>query len=153
MQTKYINEMLDIPELQIQQIMRMNADEIHIKASPVAPKQRCPICRSAEYVTRKGSNDTRTVRHLSVFEKIVYLWVPSIRMQCSQCNVGFVWVYDFVGPKRRYSNLFQPQHIAPLCNKHPSVPCNGCTTRRFLWKVNVFSNRRGNRRKQTKAWF
>jgi transposase len=107
MQTKYINEMLDIPELQIQQIMRMNADEIHIEASPVAPKQCCPICRSAEYVTRKGSNDTRTVRHLSVFEKIVYLLVPTIRMQCSQCNVGFVWVYDFVGPKRRYSNLFR----------------------------------------------
>lgn len=44
---------------------------------------------------------------LSVFEKIVYLLVPSIRMQCSLCNVAFVWVYDFVGPKRRYSNLFR----------------------------------------------
>ncbi|MEC0094418.1 transposase family protein [Paenibacillus macquariensis] len=107
MQTQYINEILNIPELQVQQILRKCADEIHIEASPVAHKQCCPICRSDEYVTRKGYNDTRTVRHLYVFEKIVYLLVPAIRMACSQCGVGFVWTYDFVGPKKRYSNLFR----------------------------------------------
>jgi transposase len=55
----------------------------------------------------KGSNEPRTVRHTPAFEKKVYLLVPTIRMHCTQCDAGFVWIYDFVGSKRRYSNLFR----------------------------------------------
>ncbi|OMF26761.1 ISL3 family transposase [Paenibacillus sp. FSL H8-0548] len=107
MQIQYINEMLDIPELQIKQIVRISADEIHIEVTPIAQKQCCSICRSDEYVIRKGSNDIRSVRHTPAFGKKVYLLVPSIRLACNQCDVGFVWVYEFVGTKRQYSNLFR----------------------------------------------
>ncbi|MCY9669235.1 ISL3 family transposase, partial [Paenibacillus alginolyticus] len=69
MQIQYISEMLNIPELQIHQILPMNADEIQIEAVPMASKQCCPICLSDEAVTLKGSNGLRTVRHLPAFEK------------------------------------------------------------------------------------
>lgn len=109
MQNQYINKILDIPELQIQQIMWMGTNEIHIAVTPTTSKQSCPICKSDEHVILKGSNDTRSIRHLPAFEKKVYLLVPTIRMQRTHCNAGFVWIYDFVGPKRRYSNLFRAQ--------------------------------------------
>ncbi|MDQ8737159.1 transposase family protein [Paenibacillus sp. LHD-38] len=111
MQIQYINEMLNIPELTIHQILLMSADEIHIEVKPLAPKQCCPVCHSDEFVTLKGRNGMRTVRHLPAFEKNVYLLVPSIRMHCSQCHLGFVWVYDFVGAKRRYSKLFRERTV------------------------------------------
>ncbi|WP_240422249.1 transposase family protein, partial [Paenibacillus periandrae] len=77
----------------------------------MASKQGCPICRSDETVSLKGSNGLRTVRHLPAFEKKVILLVPSTRMHCSQCEVGFVWMYEFVGPKRRYSHLFRERAV------------------------------------------
>lgn len=107
MQTHYINEMLDIPELKIRQILPMSTDEVHIELTPVAQKQCCPICRSDEFVILKGSNGVRKVRHLPVFEKKVYLLLSAIRMLCSKCEAGFVWDYSCVGPKKRYSNLFR----------------------------------------------
>ncbi len=107
MHTQYINELLDIPELKIHQILSINHDEFHIEALPLSDKQCCPICKSDQNVIRKGSNNMRTVRHLPVFEKKTYLHVPSIRMCCIACEVGFVWVYEFVGPKQRYSKLFR----------------------------------------------
>jgi hypothetical protein len=69
MQNQYINEMLDIPELEIRQILPMSAEELHIEVTPVAEKQCCPICRSDEFVILKGSNGMRKVRHLPAFEK------------------------------------------------------------------------------------
>lgn len=111
MQTQYINEMLNIPEVTIRQIISMNDDEVHIEVTPVAQKQCCPICRTDEFVTRKGSNHLRTVRHLPVFEKKTYLLAPAIRMKCKQCEAGFVWAYRFVGPKKRYSNLYQERAV------------------------------------------
>ena len=69
MQTQYINELLNLPELKIQQILSIDADELHIEAQPLDDKQCCPCCRSDQNVIRKGSNDMRTVRHLCVFEK------------------------------------------------------------------------------------
>jgi len=111
MQIQYINEMLDIPELQIHQILPMNADEIHIEVVPVAKKQCCPICRSDEFVTLKGSNEPRTIRHTPAFEKKVHLLVPTIRMHCTKCEAGFVWMYEFVEPKRRYSNRFRERTV------------------------------------------
>lgn len=73
MQTQYINEMLNLPELRIHQILSIESDELHIEALPLSDRQCCPCCGSDQEVFRKGSNDMRTVRHLSVFEKKTYL--------------------------------------------------------------------------------
>jgi hypothetical protein len=43
MQNQYIKEMLDLPELQINQILSIGVDEIHIETTPVAHKQSCPL--------------------------------------------------------------------------------------------------------------
>ncbi|SCW66082.1 Transposase [Paenibacillus tianmuensis] len=107
MQTQYINEMLNLPELKINQVLSINADELHIEAEPLCDKQCCPCCGSDQAVIRKGSNNIRIVRHLSVFEKKTYLHVPSTRLLCTRCKAGFVWMYEFVGPKQRYSRLFR----------------------------------------------
>jgi transposase len=106
MQNPYIKEMLDLPELQVNQILSMDVDEIHIETTPVVHKQGCPLCQSDEFVIRKGTNTPRPA-----FGKKVYLVVPTIRMNCSSCEAGFVWTYAFVGPKRRYSQLFR-EHAA-----------------------------------------
>lgn len=111
MQIQYISEMLNIPELQIRQFLSVSADEIQIEAVPVCSKQCCPICQSDEAVMLKGSNGIRSVRHLPAFEKKVVLLVPSIRMYCSHCEAGFVWMYEFVGAKRRYSHLFRERAV------------------------------------------
>lgn len=111
MQTQYINEMLDLPELKIRQILSIDASEVHIEAVPLGDKQCCPCCGSDQDVIRKGKNDTRRVRHLSVFEKKTYLHVPSIRMYCTRCEAGFVWAYEFVGPKQRYSRCFRSRTV------------------------------------------
>jgi len=111
MQTQYINEMLDLPELTITRILSIDADELHIEALPLGDKQCCPCCGSDQDVIRKGANDRRIVRHLSVFEKQTYLHVPSIRMYCTRCEAGFVWAYEFVGPKQRYSRLFRSRTV------------------------------------------
>ncbi|WP_232229132.1 transposase family protein, partial [Paenibacillus zanthoxyli] len=55
---------------------------------------------------RDGRNKPRKIRHLNLFGKKSYLYVPSLRLACSRCRVGFVWTYEFVGPKERYSRLF-----------------------------------------------
>ncbi|WP_420832577.1 transposase, partial [Paenibacillus periandrae] len=110
MQIQYISEMLNIPELQIR-FLSMNVDDIQIEAVPMDSKQCCPICQSDEAVMLKGSNGIRCVRHLPAFEKKVVLLVPSIRMFCSNCEAGFVWMYAFVGPKRRYSHLFRERAV------------------------------------------
>lgn len=107
MQTQYINELLNIPELKIHERLSIHNDEFHIEAVPLDNKQICPCCASDQGVIRKGSNGKRTVRHLSVFEKQTFLHVPAIRLYCTHCEAGFVWQYDFVGPKQRYSKLFR----------------------------------------------
>lgn len=53
----------------------------------------------------------RRIRHLAVFGKKTYLHVPSIRMYCTRCEVGFVWTYEFVGPKQRYSKFFRSHAV------------------------------------------
>lgn len=42
MQIQYINEMLDIPELQVRQIRFMATDELHIEAIPAAINNAVP---------------------------------------------------------------------------------------------------------------
>lgn len=111
MQNQYINQMLGLPELQIHNIVSIDTNEVHLEATPVAYKQACPLCHSEQAVKRNGSNSPRKIRHLAVFGKKSYLHVPSIRLECSCCQIGFVWVYDFVGSKERYSRLFRAQCV------------------------------------------
>ncbi|QWU16168.1 ISL3 family transposase [Paenibacillus sophorae] len=111
MPLQYINEMLGLPELQLHKIIYMDAHQVHLEASPVTDKQPCPVCHSEQYVKRDGRNKLRKIRHLAVFGRKSYLHVPSLRLACSRCSVGFVWSYEFVGPKQRYSRLFRLQTV------------------------------------------
>lgn len=58
MPLQYINELLELPELQLHKIVSMDAREVHLEASPVAYKQPCPICHSEQEVKRDGRNAT-----------------------------------------------------------------------------------------------
>lgn len=94
-------------------------------------------CKSDQAVIRKGYNDMRKIPHLAVFEKKTYLCVPSIRMYCVNCELGFSWMYDFIGPKQRYSHVFRSRSVAQAlgatllialgCSKRHLVPCRICT--------------------------
>jgi len=111
MQNQYISEWLDIPALQVLNVRTLHPDEIHIDATPLEERQSCPICLRDQHVIRKGSNGMRTIRHLSAFEKRIYLRVPSLRMYCRCCDIGFSWTYSFVGPKQQYSHSFRAQTV------------------------------------------
>lgn len=160
MQTKYINEMLNLPELKIHQILSIDADEFHIEAFPLIDRQCCPCCESDQDVIRKGSNESRTVRHLSVFEKKTYLHVPSIRMYCTRCKAGFVWAYEFVGPKQRYSRLFRSHTVeqalgstAAHSARMQQAPYSVCITRRFQLSVSGSMSKFGKKRKKPQNWY
>jgi transposase len=111
MQNQYNSEWLGMPALQICEVRTLNAKELHIDAIPLEDRQSCPVCGSVQHVIRKGSNGRRTIRHLPVFEKQVYLHVPSIRMRCTGCEIGFSWTYTFAGPKQRYSTSFRARAV------------------------------------------
>ncbi len=70
MQTQYINELLDLPELTVLQILSVESEALHIEAQPVESIQCCPTCQSTKHVIRKGSHGTRVIRHLAVFGKM-----------------------------------------------------------------------------------
>jgi len=163
MQTQYINEMLNIPELQIHQILPVGADEIHIEATLVAKKQCCPICLSDEYVILKGSNDPRKVHHLAAFEKRVYLKIPSIRMLCTNCEASFVWSYGFVGPKKRYSHLIQEkiveqaygstaEHSARI-QQTPASTVQRMHNEAIPIESERLPNKHGNKQKKVAVWY
>ncbi|MNE00231.1 Transposase [compost metagenome] len=111
MPLQYINELLELPELQLHKVVSMDTQEVHLEASPVAYKQPCPVCDSEQDVKRDGRNKPRQIRHLSVFGKKSYVHVPSLRLACTRCRISFVWTYDFVGPKQRYSRAFRSQTV------------------------------------------
>lgn len=108
MPLQYISEFWDLPELKITKCIPSER-EIHLHAKPQEDVQSCPCCSTNEGVQRKGSNGYRRIRHLSVFAKKTIIHVPSIRMYCTGCKLGFVWCYSFVQPKRRYSCAFARQ--------------------------------------------
>lgn len=112
MPLQYINELLQLPELQLHTIISMDSREVHFEASPLAYLQACPVCESKQHVKRDGRNRPRRIRHLSVFGKKSYLHIPSIRLACTRCQISFVWNYDFVGPKQRYSLAFRAETVA-----------------------------------------
>lgn len=111
MPLQYINELLELPELQLHSVLSINAVEVHLEASPVAYKQPCPVCYSEQSVKRDGRNKSRKIRHISIFGKKCFLHIPSLRLACSRCNIGFVWSYAWVGPKEQYSRLFRSQTV------------------------------------------
>lgn len=99
MPIQYINELLGLPELQLHSVVSIHETEVHLEASLVAYKQACPLCHSEEAVKRDGRNTPRKIRHVSIFGKKCFLHIPSLRLACSQCNIGFVWSYSCVGSK------------------------------------------------------
>jgi transposase len=162
MQNKYIKGMLNIPELHINQFLLMNEDEVHIEVKPTSNKQCCPVCRRDKFVCLKGSNGFRKVRHLPAFGKKVYLIVPSIRMFCSSCEIGFVWLYEFVEPNDTviYSengllskHLAQLRHIAHAWKVPLKVRCNDSIKMRSQRKTSDLMIAPGNRLKRTVIWF
>ncbi len=111
MPLQYINEMLGLPELHLHKIVSIDAQEVHLEASPVAYKQPCPICDSEQHVKCDGRNQPRQIRHLSILGRKSYVHVPSQRLTCTRFGIRFVWMYDFVGPKQRYSRAFRAETV------------------------------------------
>lgn len=111
MHNQYTDLLIHLPEVNVQQIVEIDEQTIHLQIVPTSRKQACPICRSDRSVIRKGSNQTRKIRHTDAFGKIVYFLAPAIRLFCKNCQAGFVWQYSFVRPGRRYSTAFEQQAI------------------------------------------
>lgn len=80
MPLQYINELLELPELQLHSVLPIHPMEVHLEASPVAHKQPCPICHSEQAVKRDGRNKPRKIRHVSVIGKKCFLHIPSLRL-------------------------------------------------------------------------
>lgn len=119
MHTHFNNILLDLPEILVLNITKVD-NQILIEASPVEHTQCCPVCASAQTI-RRGTVYTRKVRHLSAFGQRVYLLLPVIRMSCTICHALFVWHYEFVAPKKRYTNAFEaalPKHVIGATVKH-----------------------------------
>jgi hypothetical protein len=122
MQTQYINELLNIPELHISWILLVDHNDLHIDATPVAHLQSRPLFLMEQHVIRKGTNGTRTVRHLSVFKRKSYLQVPAIRLFCTTCHTGFGWTDEFAGHKQRHSKLFRSLAVEPALGSTAAHP-------------------------------
>ncbi|MEK5400353.1 transposase family protein [Paenibacillus sp. FSL K6-2859] len=70
---------------------------------------------------RDGRNKSRKIRHVSIFGKKCFLHIPSLRLACSRCKIGFVWSYAWVGPKEQYSRLFPLTDCKPGTGLHGSA--------------------------------
>ena len=92
MHNQYTDLFVNLPEVNVQQIVEIDKQTIHIQIVPKSCKQACPICRSDRSVIRKGSNQTRKIRHTDAFGKIVYILAPAIRLFCKNCQAGFARV-------------------------------------------------------------
>lgn len=162
MQTKYINEMLDLPELKIRQILSIDAGEVHIEAVPLGDKQCCPCCGSDQDVIRKGKNDTRRVRYLSIFEKkrictcrlfggIVH---AAKRVLYGRMNLSDP-SRDTVSSSVR-SPLNKPWVLqsltVPVCNKRRPARYSACITRRFQRSASGSMHKCGKKPKTWKIW-
>lgn len=121
MHSQFSSILLDLPELNIGQIQKQN-QEIFIHASPTEYTQPCPTC-SSDQTIRKGIAYTRKIRHLSAFDQRVFLLLPAIRLSCCDCHASFVWQYECVAPKKRYTKAFEaslPKHVVGSTVKHAS---------------------------------
>ena len=68
--------------------------------------QKCPCC-SLGRISRNGKGGFRIVRHLPMTGKDCLLIVPQIRMLCKDCNATYVWTYEFIEGKQRYTKGFK----------------------------------------------
>jgi len=105
MRTHSIKNLLDLPELFVISTEKING-QIWMEAQPIASHQPCPICASPKTI-RRGIRSIRNVRHLDAFGYPVYLKIPAIRLSCTSCFANFVWSYDCVAPKKRYTKAFE----------------------------------------------
>src|SRR5690606_34953270 len=101
---KYINELLNFPEVKIVNV-KIEEYRAIIEVTPVEYVQNCPCCHSSS-VIRNGVPYKRDVRHLAAFDKTVDLRIPAICLLCKQCDANFTWEYTFVEPKKRYTKAF-----------------------------------------------
>ena len=105
MDSHSIKDLLDLPELFIHSTKKIDG-QIFIDAEPAASHQLCPVCASSQTI-RRGINSIRKVRHLDSFGFVVYLNLSAIRLSCTSCGAYFVWTYDCVAPKKRYTKAFE----------------------------------------------
>lgn len=107
MHSQYINFLLDIPEFQVCTIYPNETEQsIFIEVTPVSHVQPCPYCQGHS-VIRNGIPYHRKVRHLSAFEKKVYLFIPAIRLRCKDCDKTFIWMYESVEQGKRFTKAFE----------------------------------------------
>jgi transposase len=108
MHTHFISHLLDLPGIQITSVQQ-ETDGLICQVQPNDVVQACPTCRSAASVIRRGTAYIRKVRHLPVFGYDVFLHLPAIRLSCHGCGSSFVWQYEGVAPKKRYTKAFEQQ--------------------------------------------
>ena len=100
-----IKVLLNLSELNVCHIQKEH-DQVLIEMVPIDSTQSCPICASGQTI-RRGTAYQRKVRHLAAFGQRVYLLLPAIRLTCKDCHAHFVWHYDCVAPKKRYTKAFE----------------------------------------------
>lgn len=105
MHSHFNNTLLDLPELNATKIHKED-DHFLFEVEPVEHTQDCPICGFSQTI-RRGVAYSRRVRHLPAFGRRVYLLLPAIRLSCNRCLASFVWQYDCVASKKRYTKLFE----------------------------------------------
>ena len=141
MHSHSIKDLLDLPELFVLSSVKIDG-QIWIEAHPVVSRQACPICASSKTI-RRGMGSMRNVRHLDAFGCTVYLKLPAIRLYCPACCAHFVWSYDCVGPKKRYTKAFEaalPKQVVGATVTHTARVTNtpATTISRVVrgWKTN-----------------
>ncbi|WHI59802.1 ISL3 family transposase [Mammaliicoccus lentus] len=107
----YINKLIHIPEVDVKNLS-FDDDQavVYLRVAPVQSIQNCPYCGSRR-VNRDGILYHHHVRHLPLMNWRTILLVPAVNMKCKQCDGHFVWQYEFVKPKKRYTQAFQNQLI------------------------------------------
>ncbi|GAA0335028.1 hypothetical protein GCM10008931_28290 [Oceanobacillus oncorhynchi subsp. oncorhynchi] len=109
MQFHYINKLIQLPEINVKNVFFDDKTGIvYLSVEPIQYVQPCPYCGSHD-VHRDGVLYHRHVHHLPLANWRTILWVPAVNMECQQCSAHFVWQYDFVPPKKRYTKAFQYQ--------------------------------------------
>lgn len=119
MHSHFTNLLLDIKELSISDVQKVDAD-FWIQVQPTDHLQACPQCHGKE-VIRKGCAYQRKIRHLPAFGCRVFLLLPAIRLMCKRCDVSFVWNYGCVAPGKRYTKKFEaslPHHVVGATVSH-----------------------------------
>lgn len=152
-----------LPELHLQQILSIDNQEVHPEASPVIYKQPSLIRHSEQDVKRDGRNKPHKIRHLSILGRKSYVYIPSIRLVCTRCQMSFVWTYDFVGPKhdtaelsvskRSNKSLAPQQLIVQKYKEHLRVRYSGCIKKHTLWKLNISLNKLGTKHRTPQVWY